>query len=62
MTIQRGNAASIMGTVGETKKLEEIYNLVTPLKLEIYSGYQNKWNIHRIGKSAVAVWIPMTQK
>ncbi len=26
------------------------------------SGYQNKWNIHRIGKSAVADWIPMTQK
>ena len=27
-----------------------------------YSGYQNKWNIHRIGKSAVADWISMTQK
>ena len=33
MTVQRGNAASIMGTVGETQKLEEIYDLVTPLKL-----------------------------
>ena len=31
MTVQRGNASSIMGTVGETKKLEEIYELVTPL-------------------------------
>ena len=33
MTVQRGNAASILGTVGETQKLEEIYDLVTPLKL-----------------------------
>ena len=32
MTVQQGNAASIMGTVGETAKLEEIYDLVTPLK------------------------------
>ena len=32
MTIQRGNAASIMGTVGPTRKLDEIYDLVTPLK------------------------------
>lgn len=32
MTIQRGNAASIMGTVGQTRKLDEIYELVTPLK------------------------------
>ena len=32
MTIQRGNAASITGTVGQTKKLDEIYDLVTPLK------------------------------
>ena len=34
MTVQRGNASSIMGTVGETKKLDEIYDLVTPLKLK----------------------------
>ena len=32
MSIQRGNAASIMGTVGPTRKLDEIYDLVTPLK------------------------------
>ena len=32
MTIQRGNSASIMGTVGPTRKLDEIYDLVTPLK------------------------------
>ena len=32
MTVQRGNAASILGTVGETKKLEEIYDIITPLK------------------------------
>ena len=32
MTIQRGNAASIMGTVGPTRKLDEIYDLVAPLK------------------------------
>ena len=32
MTVQRGNAASIMGTVGPTRKLDEIYDLVTPLK------------------------------
>ena len=32
MTIQRGNAASIMGTVGPTRKLDEIYELVAPLK------------------------------
>ena len=32
MTVQRGNAASIMGTVGEIAKLEKIYDLVTPLK------------------------------
>ena len=32
MTIQRGNAASILGTVGPTSKLDEIYDLVTPLK------------------------------
>ena len=32
MTIQRGNAASVMGTVGPTKKLDEIYDLITPLK------------------------------
>ena len=35
MTIQRGNAASIIGTVGETQKLEEIYDLVTPLKPDL---------------------------
>ena len=34
MSIQRGNAASIMGTIGPTKKLDEIYELVTPLKLK----------------------------
>ena len=34
MTVQRGNAASILGTVGETNKLEEIYDLVTPLKID----------------------------
>ena len=34
MTIQRGNASSIMGTVGATRKLDEIYELVTPLKLK----------------------------
>ena len=32
MTVQRGNASSILGTVGETKKLDEIYDLVTPLE------------------------------
>ena len=32
MTIQRGNAASILGTVGPTDKLDEIYELITPLK------------------------------
>ena len=32
MTLQRGNAASILGTVGPTSKLDEIYDLVTPLK------------------------------
>ena len=35
MSVQRGNAASIMGTVGESHKLEEIYELVTPLKSDI---------------------------
>ena len=35
MTIQRGNAASIMGTAGQTRKLEEIFNLITPLKSEL---------------------------
>ena len=34
MSIQRGNAASILGTVGPTRKLDEIYDLITPLKLE----------------------------
>ena len=32
MTIQNGNASSIMGTVGPTRKLDEIYELLTPLK------------------------------
>ena len=32
MTVQRGNAASILGTVGPMCKLDEIYDLVTPLK------------------------------
>ena len=32
MTVQRGNASSIMGTVGTNRKLDEIYDLVTPLK------------------------------
>ena len=32
MAIQRGNAASIMGTEGPTRKLDDIYDLVTPLK------------------------------
>ena len=35
MRVQRGNVASIIGTVGETQKLEEIYDLVTPLKTGI---------------------------
>ena len=30
--IQRGNAASVMGTVGPARKLDEIYDLITPLK------------------------------
>ena len=30
MTVQRGNAASILGTVGETKKREEFYDIITP--------------------------------
>ena len=34
MTVQRGNAASIMGTVGESRKLEEIYDFVTQLRTE----------------------------
>ena len=34
MSIQRGNAASILGTVGPTRKLDEIYDLITPLKSE----------------------------
>ena len=34
MSIQRGNAASILGTVGPTRKLDEIYDLITPLNLE----------------------------
>ena len=33
MTIQRGNAVSIMGTVGQTQKLDEI--IVTPLKTRL---------------------------
>ena len=32
MSVQRGNASSIMGTVGETQKLDEIYDLVSPLE------------------------------
>ena len=32
MSIQRGNASSVMGTVGTTSKLDEIYDLITPLK------------------------------
>ena len=32
MSVQRSNASSIMGTVGQTRKLDEIYDLVTPLK------------------------------
>ena len=34
MTVQRGNAASILGTVRETQKLEEIHDLVTHLRTD----------------------------
>ena len=37
MSIQRGNAASILGIVGPTRKLNEINDQITPLKLNMLS-------------------------
>ena len=37
-------------------------SIVLSARKGYFSGYQNKRNIHKIGKSAVALWIAMTQK
>ena len=34
MTVQRGNAASIMGTLGPLRKLEDFFDVITPREEE----------------------------
>ena len=42
MTVQRGNAASIMGTLGPQRKLEDFFEIISPQEEKSFSLINNR--------------------